>query len=154
MPRHAAPCARLSPPLSLLLERRNPPPSPGSLASELASHIHPADCFLFDPDASSRGVLSTQSAAILLHSLPPKFCKLQFDPTRHRHNLQVNWPQLSANKLTASHVRRTPTRIWTTPYVQFSRTNCSDFSAARHQRSSHQQFVDSLSPDSASFISI
>ena len=53
--RHDAPCrtcARLSPPLLLLLERRNPPPSPGSLASELASHNpSPADCFLFDPDA-------------------------------------------------------------------------------------------------------
>ena len=47
---------------------------------------------------------------------------------------------------------RTSTRIWTTHTFSFSRTNCSGFLAARRQRSSLQQFVDSLSPESASFI--
>ena len=91
--RHDAPCrtcARLSPPLLLLLERRNPPPSPGSLASELASHNPSADCFLFDPDAfkSWDPAINTQL------DLQPyccttchRICKLQFNPTSSRHAL-------------------------------------------------------------------
>ena len=49
--------ARLSPPFLLLLERRNPPTSPGSLASELASHIHRRIAFSSTPTLSSRGTM-------------------------------------------------------------------------------------------------
>ena len=86
--RHVAPCARSSLPILLLLERRNPPPSPGSLASELASHNPSADCFLFDPDAfkSWRPIhsLCSHTAA----QLATRICKLQFDLTSLRHILR------------------------------------------------------------------
>ena len=62
---------------------------PVSLASELASHNTSADCVLFDPDAfkswSPTHTTCSHNAAQLA-----RICKLQFDPTRHRHNLLTN----------------------------------------------------------------
>ena len=88
--RHDAPCrtcARLSPPLLLLLERRNPPPSPGSLASELASHNPSGGLLSFRPRRFQ--VVASYSLDLQPYCCTTchRICKLQFNPTSSRHAL-------------------------------------------------------------------